>query len=118
MKNYDEEKLKEEYTPKIKTNLDEAEKLDRKVKLPAQIFTYTFGIIGALILGIGMCLAMKVIGDGTTLALVFGIIIGIIGIVMVAANYPAYQKILKIRKEKYASTILVLLNKDENSSNI
>ena len=42
-------------------------KLDNKVKTPVNIFTYTFGIISALILGLGMCLCMKVIGDGSTL---------------------------------------------------
>lgn len=37
-------------------------KLDRKSKLPASIFVYTNGIIMSLILGLGMCLAMNVIG--------------------------------------------------------
>lgn len=37
-------------------------KLDRKAKLPASIFVYTNGIIMSLILGLGMCLAMNVIG--------------------------------------------------------
>ena len=49
MKEFDAEKLKEEYQVKPKkTNLEEAKRLDRKCKLPVYIFTYTFGIIGAL----------------------------------------------------------------------
>lgn len=113
MKNFEAENLKEEYTVKAKTNVDEAAKLDRKAKLPAIIFAYTFGIIGALVLGLGMCLAMKVIGDASTASMIWGIVIGIVGIAMVGANYPAYAAILKSRKEKYASAILVLLNKEE-----
>ena len=38
MKNYDEERLREEYTTKAKTGLEEAKKLDQKCKLPAYIF--------------------------------------------------------------------------------
>ncbi len=37
-------------------------KLDTKAKLPATVFTYTFGIITAMVAGVGMCLSMKVIG--------------------------------------------------------
>lgn len=48
MKEFEEEKLREEYQIKAeKTNLEEAKRLDRKCKLPVYIFTYTFGILGA-----------------------------------------------------------------------
>ena len=67
-------------------------KLDNKVKTPVNIFTYTFGIISALILGLGMCLCMKVIGDGSTLWFIFGIIIGLIGILGASTNYFFYKK--------------------------
>ena len=116
MKSFEEEQLKEEYTPKAKTNYDEAARLDRKAKLPAYIFTYSFGIVGALVLGVGMCLAMKVIGDASTASLVWGILIGIVGIAIVSSNYPLFLKIMRNRKEKYASSILVLLNKEEKPS--
>lgn len=112
MKNYDEERLREEYSKKPKTGLDEAKKLDQKCKLPAYIFAYTFGILGALILGIGMCLAMEVIASGPVMVAV-GVIVGIIGIIMVSINYPIYNKILKARKEKYASSIILALNKKD-----
>lgn len=48
-----------------------------------------------------------------TAMITIGIIIGILGIAMVGFNYPLYMKILKNRKEKYASAILVLLNKQD-----
>lgn len=114
MKEFEEEKLREEYQIKAKkTNLEEAKRLDRKCKLPVYIFTYTFGILGALILGIGMCLAMNVIGGGTTLMITLGIIIGIIGIAMVSINYPLFTSFLRKRKEKFSSAILLSLNKNE-----
>lgn len=112
MKNYDEERLREEYTSKPKTGLDEAKKLDQKCKLPAYIFAYSFGVLGALVLGVGMCLAMEVITSGQIMV-ALGVVIGIIGIIMVSINYPIYNKILKARKEKYASSIILALNKKD-----
>ena len=74
------------------------------VRRPAAIFAYTFVILGALVLGVGMCLAMEVIGSLMPL----GIVIGVIGIVMVAVNYPIYKRILSQRKKKYAPEIVAL----------
>ena len=42
--------LPEEYAPKENSKIVALRKLDRKAKLPATIFTYTFGIISSLIL--------------------------------------------------------------------
>ena len=113
MKTFEEEKLRDEYTVKEKTNIDEALKLDRKCKLPAYVLAYTLGVFGALLLGIGMCLAMQVIGEGTGL-FVGGIILGIIGIIIICINYPLFLKVMNLRKEKYSSAILVLLNNKED----
>lgn len=57
------EQLANEYTPKDTSKVVALRKLDAKAKLPATIFTYTFGIISALIAGVGMCLSMKVKGQ-------------------------------------------------------
>lgn len=102
------ESIAKEYAKKDDSKVIALKKLDAKAKLPATIFTYTFGIIGALVLGVGMCLAMKVIGGGTTTMVVLGIIIGLIGILMVSINYPIYKKILAAGKNKYAYDIIKL----------
>lgn len=109
MENLEEERLRAEYTPKSETKVDKALKLEKKMKLPAYIFAYSYGLIGALLLGIGMCLVMEVIASGL-FAIVFGIIIGIIGIIIISTNYPLFKHFLRKRKEKYASRILVILN--------
>ena len=72
------------------------------------IFTYTFGVICSLILGVGMCLAIKVIGNGSVVMMALGIIIGCVGILGVSINYPIYKKFLNARKNKYVSDILSL----------
>lgn len=99
--------IKEGYEPKTKTKYDELIALNRKVELPAYIFAYAFGVIGALILGVGMCLAMQVIGTGVPL-MVLGIVVGIIGIALVSVNYPIFLAIMKSRKKKYAEKVIAL----------
>ena len=100
------EHIVNEYSKKNESKVIALKKLDRKAKLPAVIIAYTNGIIMSLVLGLGMCLSMKIIGD----SFILGIIIGIIGIVGVSINYPIYQKILKSSKEKYAYDIIKLAN--------
>ena len=98
------EKIRASYGEKQNTKFDELKALDRRVKRPAKIFAYTFGAVSSLVLGTGMCLAMKVIGDSMAL----GIGVGVLGIALVSATYPFYKKILKGRKEKYSAQIMEL----------
>ena len=102
------EQLANEYAPKDTSKVVALRKLDAKAKLPATIFTYTFGINTALIPGVGMCLSKKVIGSGTTLTFILGIIFGIIGLVGMGINYPLYKKMLENGKQKYAFEIMQL----------
>lgn len=83
-------------------------KLDARAKLPATIFTYTFGIIAALVTGVGMCFSMNVIGSGTTTMFVLGVIVGIVGLAGMGINYPIYKKMLAKGKQKYAYEIIEL----------
>ena len=70
------EAIAKDYAPKDNSKIVALKKLDKKAKLPATIFTYTFGIISALIVGTGMSLAMQAIGSGV-ISMVAGIVIGI-----------------------------------------
>ena len=101
------ESIANEYAPKDNSKIVALRKLDRKAKLPATIFTYTWGIIFALIFGTGMCLCMQVIGSGIT-GMVIGIIVGIIGMIGCGVNYPIYNKMLENGKKKYAYEIVEL----------
>ena len=104
------ESIKSQYMRKEKRKLDELIDLDRKVKMPAEIFAYSFGIVGALTMGAGMSLTMKVIGASLPFAMPLGVVVGMIGLVMVGANYFLYNKILYKRKMKYGNMILALSN--------
>ncbi len=101
------ESIAKEYAPKDNSKIVALRKLDRKAKLPATVFTYTFGIISAIVAGAGMCLSMQVIG-GTLPLTVLGIIIGIIGFTCTGINYPIYKKMLENGKKKYAYEIVEL----------
>ena len=101
------ESIAKEYAPKDSSKITALRKLDKKAKLPATVFTYSFGIAASLVAGLGMCLAMQVIGSGLG-SIVLGIVIGITGFVGCGVNYPLYKKILEKGKSKYAYEIVQL----------
>lgn len=102
------EQIANEYAPKDTSKVVALRKLDTRAKLPANIFIYSFGIVAALVLGLGMYLSMGVIGGGSNTMFVLGIILGILGIAGMAVNYPIYKKLLARGKEKYAYEIMEL----------
>jgi len=87
-------------------------RLDASVTQKATTVSLVFGIIGALILGMGMSLAMtdigKMIGLAGGMAMLVGILIGIVGIVLVCVAYPIYNSIIKKEREKIAPEIIRL----------
>lgn len=101
------EQIANEYSKKETTKVKQLKKLDAKAKNPANIFAYTFGIASSLVLGTGMCLSMNVIGSGIV-AMIFGIIVGILGIIGCGVNYPIYKKLIEKGKTKYGSDIMRL----------
>ena len=101
------ESIAKEYAPKENSKLVALKKLDNKAKLPATIFTYSCGIISALVFGTGMCLAMQVIGSGIG-GMILGIVVGLIGLIGCGINYPIYKKMLEKGKKKYAYEIVQL----------
>ncbi len=102
------EKIASEYAPKETRKVVALRKLDNRAKLPANLFAYTFGTVMLLLLGVGMCLSLQVIGDGSTMYMTLGVIAGLTGIVGVSVNYPIYKKIREKTMSKYAADILAL----------
>ncbi len=101
------EKIKARYEVSEKvTKLDELKALDEKVKRPALVTAYVVGTLGALTLGAGMSMAMKVLAGGMLL----GVGVGVVGLALVSVNYFLYKGILKRRKKKYAKQIVELSN--------
>ncbi len=105
------ESIAKDYAKDDHSELYALKKLDRKAKLPAEVFAYSFGILSSLVFGLGMCLSMSVIGTGTTGNRILGIVIGILGFAGTGLNYPIYKKIMKKSKEKYSYEIIQLAKK-------
>ncbi len=104
------EKIRTQYMEKQNGELDALRALDRKVKRPANIFAYSFGSLGAIVMGAGMSLVMTDIGQtlGMAETLIPGIAIGIAGMLTAIVNYPIFKGILASRKRKYAPQIIAL----------
>ena len=99
------ERIRNNYLqPENNQKMDELIALDKKAKRPAQIFAYVYGSLSSLVLGTGMCLAMKIIGNSMAL----GIGIGLFGIALTLTTYPIFKAMLKSRKKKYAKQIFEL----------
>lgn len=104
------EKIRSQYIEQKDTDLDALKALDAKVKRPANVFGYTYGSVGAVVMGAGMSLVMTDVGKviGLTSALTPGIAVGVVGLAMSCTTYPIYKKILNSRKKKYAHQIVEL----------
>lgn len=102
------EKIASEYAQRPASKLIALKKLDKRARLPSQVFAYSFGILGALVLGVGMCLCMGQIGRGLAMAMPLGAAVGAVGIAMVSVNYPIYKKLLEKGKRKYAFEVMEL----------
>lgn len=87
-------------------------RLDAGVTQKATAASLAMGIIGALVLGAGMSLTMsdfsKILGAYEEMALLLGIVIGIVGIVLVCLAYPLYQRVIRREREKVAPEIIRL----------
>ncbi len=100
------EQIRKRYETETVTELEQLKALDKRARRPAQIFAYAFGSGSSLVLGTGMCLAMKAIGN----AMAAGIVIGLVGIGLCLATYPLYKMLLGRRKKKYAAEIIARSN--------
>ena len=107
-------RIREKYTPSTEAEdkMDRLRRLDAAVTRKAQVVALIFGIVGALILGMGMSLCMsdlaEILGAYKDMALVIGIPIGLVGGVLAALAYPMYNFIVKRERKKIAPEIIRL----------
>ena len=103
------DEIRKAYLPKEEDKMEQLRKLHSIPTQKAQAASLAVGIIGALILGTGMSLCMTELGAPLgAFALVLGILIGLIGMALVAMAYPIYSRILKKERERIAPEILKL----------
>lgn len=103
----DQAKIKEirsRYVPKEENKMEQLQRLDASVTQKATMYAIIAGVIGALIMGTGMSCCMVLSGWW----FVPGIVIGLIGMAIMAAAYPLYCRVLKKERERIAPEILRL----------
>ena len=102
-------KIRDKYMKKthVESKIEQLQKLDKKAENPGMIISIALGIIGTLIFGIGMCCVL--VWTKFTL----GIVIGIVGIIMLAIAYTAYKYITKKQREKITPQVLKLIEELE-----
>ena len=101
------QEIRNKYLPREESKLDELKRLDSTVQNSGMIEALCLGIGGALIFGLGLCLAMQVIAVGKIFRMI-GILIGIPGIALMILAYPVYRKIFNKTKAKLTPRILEL----------
>lgn len=97
-------RIRDKYAPQEADKMEQLRRLDKGVAQKGSAASLAVGIIGALLLGIGMCCAMVWQG----VLFVPGIAIGVIGIALVSLAYPLYQRITKKERERIAPEIIRL----------
>lgn len=96
--------IRKKYLPQEENKLEELKRLDYTVQTSGMIESLTVGIGGCLIFGLGLCLAMEVIGHAVWL----GVILGLIGTVGMLAAFPVHRRIFNKAKAQYVPRILEL----------
>lgn len=101
--------IRKKYMAPEENKMEQLRRLDRQATQKAQAWAIAVGVIGALILGTGMSLAMTELSGflGGT-AMFIGIPVGVAGIILVALAFPLYNRILKKERQRIAPEILRL----------
>lgn len=101
--------IRKKYLPREADKMEQLRKLHDSATKKAQAASIAMGVIGALILGTGMSLCMTEMGALVgEYGMVFGILVGIAGMILVALAYPVYNRVLKKERERIAPEILRL----------
>ena len=96
--------IRKKYLPHEETKLEELKRLDSLVQNSGVTESLCAGIGGCLIFGLGLCLAMEVIGQMIWL----GVILGLIGTAGLLAAFPVYRKFFNKAKAQHTPRILEL----------
>ena len=104
MRNKEVESIRRKYLPEEENKLETLKRLDYKVQSAGMIESLCFGIIGALVFGIGMCFFLDVFAGATWITVLFMII----GTLLMIPAYPVYKKIARKTKAELTPEILRL----------
>ena len=90
------EAIRKKYLPPQEDKMEQLRRLDKS--------TTKKGTALSIVMGVGMCCSMVWMGN----LFIPGIILGLLGIALVAAAHPVYRRVTKKEREKLAPRILQL----------
>ena len=96
--------IKKKYMPAEEDKMETLRRLDKSVERPGIVWGIVLGVIGILIMGGGMSLVM--VGPKGLMAI--GVMLGIMGMIVMAIAYPVYKNITKRQRELLGPQILAL----------
>lgn len=98
------ESIRRQYLPADEKDarIERLRKLNGRVKNTPTVIALVLGIAGTLVFGLGLCMILE------WNLWVGGVIVGVVGLLPVAAAYPVYRLLLRRGKKKYGAEILKL----------
>ena len=103
-RNKEVESIRRKYMPQEESKLEKLKRLDYRVQMAGTIESLCFGIIGALVFGIGMCLFLDVFAGAAWLTA----ILMICGTLLMIPAYPIYRRIARKTRAELTPEILRL----------
>ena len=103
-RNKEVESIRRKYMPREESKLEKLKRLDYRVQMAGMIEGLCFGIIGALVFGIGMCFFLDVFAGAAWLTA----ILMICGTLLMIPAYPIYRRIARKTKAELTPEILRL----------
>ena len=107
--------IRKKYTPTEPEDVDNItllRNIDSEVTRKATVRALTTGVIGALLMGTGMSMLMtdlsSTMGLDSWIALLVGIVIGMVGLIIMCVTYPLYNHILERERARVADEVIRL----------
>ena len=107
--------IRKKYTPTEPEDVDNItllRNIDSEVTRKATVRALTTGVIGALLMGTGMSLLMtdlsSTMGLESWIALLIGIVIGMVGLIIMCVTFPLYNHILERERARVADEVIRL----------
>lgn len=96
--------IRKKYAAPENDKMEQLRRLDRSAAQKGTAVSLAAGVLGALLLGIGMCCCMVWGGP----LFIPGIVVGVAGIVLVCCAYPLYIRATEKERKRIAPEILRL----------
>lgn len=99
-------RIRNKYLPKEENKMELLRRLDAQVTQKATMYSIIVGVIGTLILGTGMSCCL--VWTKSAFIFIIGILIGVIGMAILAMAYPMYNRTIKRERRRIAPEVLRL----------